>query len=189
MKKRFYLLFILILALFSAYHIFISTNLFIPEQKEISKPNELFKEMFSEITKIDRQCDTIYFVNFDIYGICGNNSKPHLSEYQKKIEQINYYIQNPYFIDLEKSFDEVNSINNKVIIVGNTRLGKNYNRWFFSNTVNFDLELGKDITIYRQSSKIVNGSNVEIIVTANLKEKMKLLMKYKNGKWSSSIYK
>ncbi len=188
MRKRYYLLFVIILALFSAYNIFTTTDLFVPKQVEIENSKGLFKEMLSEIAKIEPKADTIYFVNFDIYGICGNNHEPKLTEYQKKIKQINYNKENPYFINMEKVFDEVNQIKIKTIIVGNTQQGENYNRWFYSNAIKFDLK-SKNINLYRQHYKIINENKVEIVVSQNSKKKMKLLMKCKNGNWSSSFLK
>lgn len=188
MRKRYYLLFVIILTLFSAYNIFTTTDLFVPKQVEIENSKGLFKEMLSEITKIEPKADTIYFVNYDIYGICGTNHETKLTEYQKKIKQINYNKENPYFINMEKVFDEVNLINNKTIIIGKTNLGENYKRWFYSNAIKFDLE-SKNMNLYRQHYRIINKSNVEIVVTENGKEKIKLFMTYKNGKWNSKTIK
>lgn len=184
MKKRYYLLFVIILGLFSAYNIFTTTNLFVPKQTEIQNSKILFKKMLSEITKIEPKSDTIYFVNLDIYGICGTNHEPKLTEFQKKVRQINHNKENPYFINMEKAFDEVSQIKAKTIIVGNTQQGENYNRWFYSNAIKFDIK-SKDINLYRQHYRIINKNNVEIVVFQNSKEKLKLLMKFKNGKWNS----
>lgn len=187
MKKRYYLLFTVVLSLFSAYHIFTTTDLFVPKQKEITKPKELFRQMFSEITKMKNKSDTIYFVIYDIHGICGNNPKPYLSEFQRKLEQINYNKQNPFFINIDKSIDESNFIDTKVIISGITGGCPGSNNCFRSGVTNFDINSKKGIIIYRQNYKIVNENTVEIFITANFEEKMKLLMKYKNGKWTSLL--
>jgi hypothetical protein len=192
MKKNLNLilvLFLFILAIFYANHIFTTTNLFVPKQKELPHSKELFKELFLEITKFDRDSDTIYFSESDVLP-CGNNGSIGLSKYERKMIKINYIKQNPYFIYIDRrTIDEVSFIDNKVIISGTIGGCPGSNNCFHSEATEFDINSKKGIIIYRQSHKILNKSTVEIVVTANSEEKMKLLMKYKKGKWTSKNYK
>ncbi len=187
MKKRYYLLLIITITPFVAYYLFVNTEWFVPKQKELSNSKGLFKELFREITKFDRESDTIYFSEWTVRP-CGNNGPYGLSKYKQKIKKINYIKQNPYFMHIDRrSIDEVSFIDNKMIISGITGGCPGSNNCFRSGVTNFDINSKKGIIIYRQNYKIVNENTVEIVVTANFEEKMKLLMKYKNGKWTSLL--
>ncbi len=185
MKKRYYLLLLIIITPFVAYYLFVNTEWFVPKQKELSNSKGLFKELFREITKFDRESDTIYFSEWTVRP-CGNNGPYGLSKYEMKMTKINYIKQNPYFIYIDRrSIDEVSFIDNKVIISGITGGCPGSNNCFHSEVTEFDINSKKGVVIYRLNYKIIDKSTVQMDVTGNSEKKIKLLMKYKNGKWFS----
>jgi hypothetical protein len=189
MKKKYYILFAFIIILLQGYYLFISTDLFVPKQKEIINSKGLFKEMLIEIAKIDKKSDTIIFIYADTFCGCGYGRNIEVSKtaYEKKIIEINHNQENPYFIDIEKSFEERYDINYKKIIVlrrcsDNRYFEKLNSKKQGSNLVKI-LNMETKFNLYRATYKVVNKNNIEILVN----EQIKMLVTRKNGKWTATI--
>ena len=182
MKKRYYVLFVIVIMLLQGYYYYLTRDLFVPKQEEIVNTKPLFREVFSEITKYDKDSDTIFFVKYDpARVVCGLYSgKSYKTKHEMQLEQIEYNTKNPYFIDIEKAIDQSYTFNDRLIIVGNTQYSNGKLRFYSSNQ---DSKGTLPPYFYRLLYKIINKNKVEVVVTVNYYEVMNLILTQNKGKW------
>lgn len=167
------------------YYLFIKTNLFVPKQEEIVNTKALLTAVFSEIVKYDKETDmkesdTIFFAIND-YGDCGNINYGETA-YENRIAQIKYTIKNPYYINLENVLDASFTINNKLIIVGNTQSSQ----YFRSKNIE---RTKLPPYLYRLQYTVINKNKVEARVTVNGDIVMRLILTPNIDKWTAKTIK
>ncbi|KAF2507413.1 hypothetical protein [Flavobacterium foetidum] len=189
-KKRYilYFFFVLLISAFCAYDIFITTDLFVPNQNELVNSKGLIKTVMTEITKLEKEKDTVLVIKYSVFGICGNDERFSRSAYQKKIDQIEEHSKNPVILDLDKSVEDLYHINNKVVITGTTGSGESSNAYFDSNLkkYSFSDDLERRKKVYEMQYTIKNKAKVEFVILHNLDtEILRLILTQKNGQWTA----
>lgn len=109
-----YTVFLITMIPLCAYNIFVDTDLFVPKQEEVENSNQLFLEVLSEVGKMEKTQDLLFF-SFSgpsSRGFCGNNFEDIPSPYEMKRLQIKKNKEHPYIIDEEKLKDR---FDNKII--------------------------------------------------------------------------
>jgi len=182
------------------YDIFVNTDLFVPQQKEVKNSEQLVVEVFNELGELEKLRDTVFFSFYGIpRGICGNDFQEIPSPYKKKMLQIKSNKEHPYIIDEEKLFRQFNnntieSKYNKVIIGSITKSYLNdtinyvfkYRKNNF-NAANFErvgLIYGFDFDSINKNEVAINLYNYSFYNGATQKYKVvKLKFIFEKGKW------
>ncbi|KAF2506935.1 hypothetical protein EYY60_20695 [Flavobacterium zhairuonense] len=182
LKIGYYILFILIMAPLMAYNIFMTTEIFVPEQVELANPKDLFSAVISEISKFEEKSDTIYISKYTAYAIC-NVGVPIKTPYEQKIEQIEE--RKKPILDIDKSMDNLYFINNKVIITGRTGV----NNPFICNIAKYSFD-NKDKKLFHLQYKIINKNKVEVYVYTNIQQQIwNFILTRKKDKWDIKVVK
>lgn len=189
MKKRYQLLFTILLLGIYSYRMFVTTDIFVPERKPIATKNELYKAIFDEIAANEKS-DSILFSGYFMFYGCGNNDGSPRSPLRRKMDKIRFNEENPYYIDEQMPIDSIYKTNNKTFIVGFTApvfdavdKSKAFHR-FKSKTINLVYEpRASRLPIYSASISVIDSNFVKAKININMESEVEHDFELKNGRW------
>lgn len=103
------------------------------EQFEVQNSKQLKDEIIKELAYKLNHNDSIFLVLNRFLSVCGNDERyDGVKTPKEKLEEIKFLKENPYFVDVNKDFNEIYHINGKTIITGNA-----FDNIFDSRLINF----------------------------------------------------
>jgi hypothetical protein len=181
------LLILIVVSLGASYFLFTETDIFIPSQTKIYNSKKLKLEIIKELEKRIKFKDTLFLMTSQLYGTCGNELEYEMTPISKKIEQAQYNMDNPFYID--NDYEEYYHINDKIVITG-----QGFDNTFTSNELSFrysneqeyntTARLKLDAAIY-DIKLFPTEDNVEVISTQiNIQKEIKFSMIFNGSKWT-----
>lgn len=89
------------------------------KQQEIENPKQFKASLISEITTQIKPSDTLFLVTTRLFGVCGNDPTfDNITTPEEAKANLEYIKANPYFVNADNDFEEINKIGTHVVIVG-----------------------------------------------------------------------
>lgn len=155
------------------------------EKTEVEYSKQLKDEVIKELTVKLNPTDSVFIVLHRMLGVCGNDERyDGTTTLSERMDEIKYNKEKPYFVDVDKGFNEIYQINGKTIITGSAIDNK-----FESKSISFDndsLKVKKRVYDIQFESVKKDTVYVSLFDFINEDDKpIKLRMVLNNSKWKN----
>lgn len=155
------------------------------EQTEVENSKQLKEEIIKELAFKINPNDSIFLVLNRILGVCGNDERyDGIITPIEKLNENKYVRENPYFVDVNKDFNEIYQIKGKTIITGSA-----FDNKFESRLINFNNDSLKfKKTVYDIHFQSIKADTVYVSIfdfNNSQNKSIKLKMVLNNSIWKN----